>query len=112
MRQIFAERLSVLLEEARIRLGGLLEISKVEAGLQTVGWLRNGKTAHWAATAAAKRNVDVTPLDHYSVGKTTRNGLQLGFAAMDVKEIRRGVRELEIALDTPDASFSERSVSS
>ena len=102
MRQIYAERLAVLLEEARIRLGGLLEISKVEAGLQTVGWLCNGKSAHWAATAAAKRNVDVTPLDHYSVGKATQNGLQLGFAAMDVKEIRRGARELAVALDTAD----------
>jgi GntR family transcriptional regulator/MocR family aminotransferase len=101
MRQIYAERLSVLLEEARLRLDGLLEISTIEAGLQTVGWLRNGKSAQWAARAAARRNVEVTPLDHYSVGKEIPHGLQLGFAAMDVKEIRRGVRELAAALDTP-----------
>ena len=39
MRELYAERLSVLLESSRSQLGGLLEIPSVEAGLQTVGWL-------------------------------------------------------------------------
>ena len=42
MREVYAERLSALLEGAREKLGGLLEISEIEAGLQTVGWLRKG----------------------------------------------------------------------
>lgn len=98
MREIYAERLSVLLEEARSRFAGLLEISPVEAGLQTAAWLAGGIDAESAAVAAAKRNVDVTPLNRYSQGTLAREGLQLGFAAFDVKEIRRGVRELEAAL--------------
>ena len=32
----------MLLESAREKLAGLLEISEIEAGLQTVGWLREG----------------------------------------------------------------------
>lgn len=99
MREIYAERLSVLLEEARSRLHGLLEISDIEAGLQTAGWLREGLDAEAAAAAAAKRNVDVTPLDRYSHGLALREGLQLGFAALDLREIRRGVRDLAIALE-------------
>jgi GntR family transcriptional regulator / MocR family aminotransferase len=99
MREVYAERLSVLLGEADLRLAGLLEISSVAAGLQTVGWLADGVNAESAATAAADRNVDVTPLDRYSQGKVTPEGLQLGFAASDVKEIRRGVAELAIALE-------------
>ena len=99
MREIYAERLSVLLEEARLRLAGLLEISSVEAGLQTAGWLCVGIDAESAAAAAAKRNVDVTPMDRYSQGRVVPTGLQLGFAALDAKEIRRGVRELAIALE-------------
>jgi GntR family transcriptional regulator / MocR family aminotransferase len=98
MREVYAERLSVLLEEASLRLAGLLEISPVEAGLQTAAWLCGGIDAESAAVAAAKRNVDVTPLNRYSQGTLTREGLQLGFAALDVKEIRRGVRELALAL--------------
>jgi DNA-binding transcriptional MocR family regulator len=49
--------------------------------------------------AAAKHNVDVTPVDRYSQGKVVPDGLQLGFAALDVQEIRRGVRDLAIALE-------------
>src|SRR5262249_52794762 len=36
MREIYAQRLSVLLESAGQRLSGLMEISSIEAGLQTV----------------------------------------------------------------------------
>ncbi|MBV8052692.1 MAG: PLP-dependent aminotransferase family protein [Acidobacteriaceae bacterium] len=100
MREVYAERLSVLLEEAKMRLAGLLEISPVEAGLQTAAWLCGGIRAESAARAAAKRNVDVIPLNRYSQGTLARQGLQLGFAALDVKEIRRGVKELARALAT------------
>ena len=100
MREVYAERLSVLLEEARRRLPGLLEISSVEAGLQTVGSLCGGIDAESAASAAAKRDVDVTPVDRYSQGRVVTQKLQLGFAAVDVKEIRRGVRELAIVLES------------
>jgi GntR family transcriptional regulator/MocR family aminotransferase len=99
MREVYAERLSVLLEEAHGRLAGLIEISTVAAGLQTVGWLSGGMNAESAARAAAKRLVDVTPIDRYSQGKVVPQGLQLGFAASDVVEIRRGVAELAIALE-------------
>jgi GntR family transcriptional regulator / MocR family aminotransferase len=43
--------------------------------------------------------VEVTPLSRYSRGRLARDGLQLGFAAVDVPEIRRGVRELARALE-------------
>jgi DNA-binding transcriptional MocR family regulator len=43
--------------------------------------------------------VEVTPLDRYSLGPMTREGLQLGFGATDPVEIRRGIRELAVALE-------------
>jgi GntR family transcriptional regulator/MocR family aminotransferase len=100
MREVYAERLSALLDGAREQLAGLLEISSVEAGLQTVGWLGGGIDEETAATAAAARKVEVTPLGSYSRGHSQRPGLQLGFAAVDVREIRRGVRELAAALES------------
>jgi GntR family transcriptional regulator/MocR family aminotransferase len=103
LREVYAERLSVLLEEARGRLKGLLEISNVEAGLQTAGWLCPGLDGEPVAAAAAKRGVDVTPLSHYCHGGTAPEGLQLGFAAVDTREIRRGVRELAVALEREKA---------
>jgi GntR family transcriptional regulator/MocR family aminotransferase len=98
MREVYAERLSVLLEAAREKLAGLLEISEIEAGLQTVGWLREGIDGESAFRAAAARGVEVFPLSRYSHGRIAREGLQLGFAAIDRREIRRGVQELAAAL--------------
>lgn len=100
MREIYAERLAVLLAEARKKLAGLLEISDVEAGLQTAGWLLNGLDGESAERAAAARNVEVNPLSRYFQGDsaTEREGLQLGFAAVDPREIRRGVADLAAAL--------------
>jgi len=100
MREVYAKRLSVLLESGRQRLAGLLEISNVEAGLQTVGWLRAGIGEKSAARAAAAQNVEVTPLNRYSRGHLAREGLQLGFAAVDTTEIRRGIRDLAAALES------------
>lgn len=100
MRQIYAERLGILTESAHERLAGLVEISDVEAGLQTVGWLRDGIDGEAATAAAAARNVEVAPLSRYSRKYKAREGLKLGFAAYDAREIRRGVRELAIALQS------------
>jgi GntR family transcriptional regulator/MocR family aminotransferase len=105
MRGVYAERLSTLLQSARETLHGLLDISSVEAGLQTVGWLRGGISGQSAARAAAARNVDTIPLSVYTRGRALLNGLQLGeglqlgFAAVDARDIQRGVKELARALE-------------
>lgn len=99
MREVYAERREVLLSSARERLDGLLEVTGVEAGLQTAAWLTVSVDAEAIAEAAAARDVDVTPLGRYFHRKPARDGLQLGFAAVDVAEIRRGVRDLAIVLD-------------
>jgi GntR family transcriptional regulator/MocR family aminotransferase len=87
------------MESARRNLAGLLELSSVEAGLQTVGWLQPGVDSKTASRAAAARKVEVTPLSIYSRGPTRRHGLQMGFAAVSAQEIKRGVQQLAIALE-------------
>jgi GntR family transcriptional regulator / MocR family aminotransferase len=100
MREVYAERLGVLLAEAERRLGGLLTLGGVEAGLQTAGLLGAGISGDAATRAAAARGIEVTPLSRYCHGPgACGEGLQLGFAAIDGREIRRGVRELAIALE-------------
>ncbi len=51
-----------VLECAGQSLTGLLEISSVEAGLHTAGWLSGGLDGELTAAAAAKRDVEVIPL--------------------------------------------------
>jgi GntR family transcriptional regulator/MocR family aminotransferase len=104
MRQVYAERRAALVEHAAKRLAGLLEISSVEAGLQTVAWLRGGIDGEAASRAAARRQVEITPLSRYARGPLAKNGLQLGFAAVDTREIRRGVEDLAAALEAEVAA--------
>ena len=104
MRQIYSERFSVLLEAAQQRWTGLAEITGVEAGLQTVVRL-HGIDAESAAAAASRRRVEVTPVSRYSQRAAPLNVLQLGFAAFDAREIRRGVREFAIALEEEHEAY-------
>ena len=99
MRELYAERLSVFLDCARRRLDGMLEVPDVEAGLQTVGWLQSGISGDRAAEAAAKNDVEVVPLSSYALRALKRDGLILGFAAVDARELRRGVEQLARALE-------------
>ncbi len=99
MRELYAERLSVLVEAASQRLRGMLEVPKVEAGLRTVGWLEQGISAERAARAAAGHGVEVVPLTRYAYGRCQRHGLVLGFAAVDGRELTRGVEQLAQALE-------------
>jgi GntR family transcriptional regulator/MocR family aminotransferase len=99
MRELYAERLAVLVESAQARLSGLLEIPAIEAGLRTVAWLQGGIEADRAAEAAAKYDVEVLPLNRYAYGRSRRDGLVLGFAAVDARELRRGVEQLARALE-------------
>jgi len=98
MREVYAERLGVLLKAAREKLEGVLEISNVEAGLQTIGWLPSRFDAEAVARAAEQKNVEVRPLRRYAYGRAPRNGIVLGFAAVEPKELRRGVEELSVVL--------------
>lgn len=98
MREVYAERLGVLLKAAREKLDGVIEISSVEAGLQTVGWLRRGISAERVASEAAEKNVEVIPLRRYGFGRAPGNGIVLGFAAVEPRELRRGMEELASVL--------------
>ena len=98
MREVYAERLGALVDASSTELGGALEITGVEAGLQTAAWLAPGVDAERVATLAAEQEVDVTPLARYARRPNARHGLKIGFAAVDPTEIRRGVRVLASVL--------------
>jgi len=100
MRDLYAERLGILLEAAKLRLEGLVEISEVEAGLQTMGWLRGRLGAEKISELLRRRNVELVPMRRYAWGHADSKAVVLGFAAVDPHEIKRGVEELARALET------------
>ena len=64
-----------------------------------MGWLKKGITSERASKVAAKHNVEVIPLGRYAYGRARKDGLVLGFAAVDNRELRRGVEQLAQALE-------------
>jgi GntR family transcriptional regulator/MocR family aminotransferase len=98
MREIYAERHSVLTETAKDELAGLLEVCSIEAGLQTVGWLPAGVDGARVCALAAERGVEIKMVPPTGRGPRVQHVLQLGFAAVDAPEIRRGIRVLRDVL--------------
>jgi GntR family transcriptional regulator / MocR family aminotransferase len=94
MREVYAERLAVLLRSAKHHLGSLVDLSSVEAGLQTSATFRHAIDAVAVAEAAAGSGIEVIPLSRYASRPLARDGLLLGFAAVDPAEIRRGIKRL------------------
>ena len=88
MRDVYAERLGALVAGAGRLLRGRLDVTAVDVGLQTVGYLAAGLSADAVAQAAAARDVEVRPLSRYARTATVPEGLQIGFAAADVAENR------------------------
>jgi GntR family transcriptional regulator/MocR family aminotransferase len=94
MRKIYSQRHEALAHHAKKHLSGLLSLSPVEAGLQTIGWLKNGFFAEDVCSAAARRSVDVIPLDRFTRKVAVPQAIQIGFAAVDENAIEQGVKVL------------------
>ncbi|HEV2288244.1 MAG TPA: PLP-dependent aminotransferase family protein [Candidatus Acidoferrales bacterium] len=100
MRELYAERLAVLQEAAQQKLAGVLRIQEIEAGMTTVGWLESEISAKSAAAAAAALGIEVMTIGQFAIKHRVGEGLLLGFAAVDARELRRGVERLAVALES------------
>jgi GntR family transcriptional regulator / MocR family aminotransferase len=99
MRELYGARLAALLEGGQRQLRGLLDISRIQAGLYTAGFLRNGMDSPAAEGAASLQQVETIGFHRFTLGRTPASGLLLGFAAFDEKRIRHGLSRLAEALD-------------
>jgi len=108
MREVYAERHAVLIASAQEELTSLLDVCSIEAGLQTVGWLPPGVSGARVATLAAERGVEVKAIVPPESARDARHVLLLGFAAVDAREIRRGVRVLADVLRAATTTRSSK----
>jgi GntR family transcriptional regulator/MocR family aminotransferase len=99
MRDMYADRLAALQHEAKRYLSGLLDVSPIQAGLNTVGLLRNRILSHQAEAVAANHGIEAPGLDRFTLRRRDVEGLLLGFAAFDEHQIRRGIVALAGALE-------------
>jgi GntR family transcriptional regulator / MocR family aminotransferase len=96
---MYANRLDALQHDARRYLAGLLDVSPIQAGLNTAGFLRNGMVSRQAEAVAAKHEIEAPGLDRFTLKRRNVEGLLLGFAGFDEREIRRGIVTLAGALE-------------
>lgn len=108
MRDMYANRLDALQQGAKKYLAGLLDISPIQAGLNSTGFLKNGMRSHQAEELAMSRGIEAPGLDRFTLKRTRLDGLLLGFAAFDEREILGGLVALAAALEQPANSIPPR----
>ncbi|MBZ5625463.1 MAG: PLP-dependent aminotransferase family protein [Acidobacteriia bacterium] len=94
MRALYAERQDALVSAARRELAGLLEVPPAEAGMHLVGWLPKSATDCEVSRRAAAAGVSAPAVSLYALRPPARPGLLLGYAAVNGRQIREGVRKL------------------
>ncbi len=99
MRALYQERQEFLVEAARRRLGGLLDVRPENAGMHLVGWLPPGVDEGAAARAAVDAGVDAAPLSTYALEPYPHGALLLGYASFGERDIVAGVEKLATALE-------------
>jgi len=98
MRAIYHERQVLLVNLARERLGGLLDVRPADAGMTVVGWLGAGLDDVTTARAAERAGLHVLPISPLAV-RPLPPALLLGYAGVRDDEIREGVNRLAIVLE-------------
>jgi GntR family transcriptional regulator/MocR family aminotransferase len=112
MRELYRTRLAALREASNAHLQGLLEIPSIEAGLNTAARLVCGLSSRQAEAAAAAQGVETVAVDRFALERRDVQGLLLGFAAFDPRQIRTGALRLATALAAerdPATSATSRS---
>lgn len=94
MRTLYAERQEALVLALGRELGGAIEASPAEAGMNLPAWLRGNASDLELSNKAAQVGVVVTPVSAYALEVKPRSGLLLGYAAFSTRQIREGVRKL------------------
>jgi GntR family transcriptional regulator / MocR family aminotransferase len=99
MRALYAARQEALIQEISQHLSGLLDASPAESGMHLVGWLPVGTDDKRASRRAAQQDVEAPPISLYATHENVREGLMLGYAAVDEAGTREGVSRLARALE-------------
>jgi GntR family transcriptional regulator/MocR family aminotransferase len=107
MRRLYQARREALLDALGRELAGVVTPGGDGAGLHLVAWLAAGLDARAIAEQAASLGVATSPISDRSYDGTSREGLLLGFAALDEDRIRAGVKHLARAAEQVRSCHSD-----
>lgn len=97
MRKLYAERQDLLVNEIQDKLSDFLEVEKDNAGMSLVAWLKKDVRDVKVAEVALRKGVYISPLSLYCLNEKLPNGLVLGYTGFSKKEVREGIKRLQIA---------------
>ncbi|MEO8025356.1 MAG: PLP-dependent aminotransferase family protein [Bryobacteraceae bacterium] len=97
MRSDYRERAEALVDAARKKLDGRLDVRMPETGLHVTGWLREGESDVLVSQRAARAGVSAMPLSRSAI-LSCPPGLVLGYAGYTPEKIRLAVDGLASAL--------------
>ena len=99
MRHVYLERHEALLDAARRRLGGLLDVQRTHSGLHTIGHLPASVSEAAVALDAYLRQVTASPIGRFALSPVGVNGLVLGFGGVSPALIDAGAQVLAEVLE-------------
>src|SRR5262249_17540665 len=101
MRVLYAARRSILLDALRQAFGDRLEVAGAGAGLHVVVYLRRlpPSAAPALLPRAGASGVGIYSIAPYYLDPSQRAGLMLGYAALNERDIRAGVRAFADVFD-------------
>ena len=100
MRELYAERRTVLVDAIERELAGWLAVSAEPAGLHLVAWLRAGLGDKLISQRLAARGIVAPPLSRYAIAPLARSGLVLGYGCAGASQIQEGVRGMKAVLES------------
>jgi GntR family transcriptional regulator/MocR family aminotransferase len=99
MRRLYQERQALLFTEIERHLSGRLGVEKMDAGMHLVGMLAKGFKADIIVQKAAEVGVKVSTVSSYKLTGPSDNRLLLGYAGINEKQIKEGVKKLARVFD-------------
>ena len=109
MRLLYAERQAALIERLGAWLAGALSVTPAAAGMHLVARLAPGLGDRTISRRARAQGVEAPPLSIYYRGPQVEQGLLLGYAGVDERDMAPAVERLARAFDrdTPTALSHE-----
>ncbi|MEE8393148.1 MAG: PLP-dependent aminotransferase family protein, partial [Rhodospirillales bacterium] len=98
MRLVYAERQEALVNAIRGDLGGIMNVSPAQAGMNVIGWLAPGSDDTVARRRISELGVLSFPVSYYFNEQQPRPGLLLGFCCTPAENIQPAVQKMARAL--------------
>ena len=98
MRNLYAERQAMLIAAIQQELAGMLTVTPAEAGMHLIAHLATSMRDTAVQQIADSNAVAVTALSHYYQTEQAQQGLLMGYAAFDQRQIQQGIQRLARAL--------------